>query len=246
MEIYRHFAMVYDAFMGSTPYKEWAGYIDKALHDQGVPAGGTVLDLACGTGTMALLMAQKGYDIIGVDASADMLSEAYQKSSGIYSDILFLNQDMRYLDLYGTVDAAYATCDALNYLLTDEDFITVLKKIATFLNPKGIFIFDLKTDCKYRQLGSNTYRDDNIQASYLWKNHYDPQTCINEYNVRFFIEGGGTFEEVHRQRAYSTEAVTALAEQAGMQIIFTEDNYTTNPPGADSARITYGCRPNKH
>lgn len=250
--IYRHFATVYDAFMGIVPYEEWAGYIDKALRGNGVPTGATVLDLACGTGTMAALMAQKGYEIIGVDASADMLSEAYRKCSeiGIGNDInrdisraiLFLNQDMRDLDLYGTVSAAYATCDAMNYLLTDEDFIIVLKKVAMFLEPDGVFVFDLKTDYKYRELGENTYQDDNARASYIWKNHYDPKTCINAYNVRFFVEGGGTFEEVHRQRAYSTEAVTAMANEAGLRVVLIEDNYTEEPPNSDSTRLTYTCK----
>ena len=248
MNVYRHFAQVYDAFMADIPYEQWAGYIDEVLRSYGVPPGGLVLDLACGTGTMAFLMVQNGYELIGVDVSADMLSEATAKMYEKGLHILFLNQDMRALDLYGTVDAVYSSCDGLNYLLTEADFEKVLTNVALYLNPGGIFVFDLKTDSKYRQLGDNIYYDNIGIASYQWKNHYNPDTNINEYQVQFFFQQEGqdkesiSFLETHYQRAYSTEKVIDLVKKSGFKALSIFDNYAYNPARSDSERLTYVAR----
>ncbi|MCL2399052.1 MAG: class I SAM-dependent methyltransferase [Defluviitaleaceae bacterium] len=247
MDMYRHFSRVYDIFMDAVPYRQWAGYIDEMLQNHNVPSNSLLLDLGCGTGTVTFMMAQKGYELIGVDASADMLSEASAKMHKKGYNILFLNQDILELDLYGTVDAAYSICDTLNYILTEEEFEKALKNVALYLNPGGIFIFDLKTDNKYRKLGSNTYHDiagKYNNASYVWKNHYNPSTGINEYKVQFFLKGEENFLEVHRQRAYSTESVTLMAQKTGLQVLSIFDNYTCNPAPEDSERVTYLCRLN--
>ena len=236
MDIYRHFAGVYDAFMTDMPYQHWAGYIHNEFCINGVPKDGLVLDLACGTGTMAFLMSKKGYDIIGVDASEDMLSEAYSKDYD--KTPLFLKQDMRSLDLYGTIDAAYSSCDGMNYLLTEEDFLQTLKQVVLFLNPGGIFVFDLKMAYRYKILGNGTYHDDVEDASYIWKNKYNPDTCINEYKVHFFA-GDQDFVEMHQQRAYSDEVVRNLIKKAGMQVLSVTDNYTNTPAKENSERLTY-------
>jgi len=238
MSIYQHFARVYDIFMADTPYEQWAGYIDEIFHRYGVLQNGLILDLACGTGTMAFLMSKKGYDVIGVDASEDMLSEAYQKKLSLDGP-LFLNQDMRALDLYGTIDAAYSCCDGMNYLLTEEDFLLVLRNVALFLNPGGIFIFDLKMDKRYQNLGDGTYYDDTEDASYIWKNHYDPVSCTNEYRVEFFLNNGDSFTETHKQRAYKMECVKELAKTAGFQMLAVTKAYSDNPASEDNGRVTF-------
>ena len=248
--LYRQFAQVYDIFMSAVPYKRWAGYISEMLQSHGIAPGALVLDVACGTGTMAFLMAEKGYEMIGVDASADMLSEALNKKNKQDKkdnkitkkkgrNILFLNQDILALDLYGTVDAAYSTCDALNYIMTDDDFEKVLRNVLLFLNPGGIFIFDLKTETKYRQLGNSTYHDSSRNASYIWKNRYDADTMINEYHVKFFVDGKESFSETHRQRAYTIKTITDLAQQAGFNVQAVKDNYTYDPVRPESERATY-------
>ena len=234
MNVYGQFAQVYDMFMKNVPYKQWADYIQTKLKAHNVPDGGLILDLACGTGTLALLMEQMGYDIIGVDSSADMLSEARNKTSSI----LLLRQNMLELDLFGTIDAAYSTCDAMNYLLCEDDFINVLKKVKMFLNPGGIFIFDIKSEYKYNMLGNNTYNDSAGSASYLWKNSYDKESCINEYNVRFFLSST-RFTEVHKQRAYSVNDVKTMASITGFEISEIQDNYTANVINDLSERITF-------
>ena len=244
MDIYRHFSQVYDVFMDDIPYERWAGYIDEVFGSHGVPTGGLILDLACGTGTMAFLMAQKGYELIGVDLSANMLSEAYIKMQEKGLHILFLNQDMRALDLYGTVDAAYCLCDSFNYMISEDDFEKALKNVSLYLNPGGVFVFDLKTESKYSQMGNNTYYDDIGDASYVWNNRYDTNTGINEYEVQFFLKCGMeslTFSEAHRQRSYNANTVEILMQRAGLEMVSVSDNYTQNQPHPDSERLTYVC-----
>ena len=243
--LYQQFAYVYDSFMSSqVPYLRWVSYIDEVFASLGVPAGALVLDAACGTGTMAFLMSQRGYNLIGVDSSADMLSEAFNKmeKKNKSRDILFLNQDILALDLYGTVNAAYSTCDAFNYLLTEESFENALKNIKLFLNngkKPAVFIFDLKTVEKYRRLGSNTYRSSNAEASYVWSNHFDEVTGINKYHVEFTLNGGESFTETHRQRAYGMDTVTEIAVRAGFGVIAITDNYTHKAVRDGCERMTF-------
>lgn len=248
MDMYKNFSRVYDIFMDTIPYRQWSAYIDEMLQSHGVPSKGLLLDIGCGTGTISFLMAQKGYELIGIDSSEDMLSEAYDKMHDKGHTILFLHQNILNLDLYGTVDAAYSVCDTFNYILTEEDFEKALKNVALYLNPGGIFIFDLKTHYKYQNLGSNTYHDTSGRfnsASYIWKNHYDPSTGINEYRVQFFVKGEESFSEIHRQKAYATKTVETIASKAGLEVVETFDNYTCNPPSKTSDRITYLCRLNE-
>ena len=243
--LYRRFAYVYDSFMSTqVPYLRWVSYIDEVFASLGVPPGALVLDAACGTGTMTFLMANRGYNLIGVDSSADMLSEALNKmdKKNKSRDILFLHQDILALDLYGTVNAAYSTCDAFNYLLTEDDFEKALKNVKLFLSngkKPAVFIFDLKTVERYRQLGSNTYRSSNADASYVWINHFDEATGINKYHVEFTLTGGETFIETHRQRAYGMDTVTEIAERAGYSVIAITDNYTLKAVRPGCERMTF-------
>ena len=119
MEAYTDFAAVYDLFMEETPYQEWKERIVELLKEHGIHDG-LVLDLGCGTGTMTELLGREGYDMIGVDASCDMLDVAVKKRESSGLDILYLCQDMRELELYGTVRAVVCICDGLNYLLDRE------------------------------------------------------------------------------------------------------------------------------
>ena len=148
MEAYTGFAAVYDTFMDNVPYEEWCGYIKSLLMEQGVKEG-LVLDLGCGTGSLAELLSAAGYDMIGVDASEEMLELAYEKKAVSGSDILYLCQDMRELELYGTVEAVISVCDCMNYILEYEDLVQVFRLVNNYLDPGGVFIFDLNTKYKY-------------------------------------------------------------------------------------------------
>ncbi|MCL1997470.1 MAG: class I SAM-dependent methyltransferase [Turicibacter sp.] len=226
--------------MKNVPYGAWCSYVDKIFKKFDVC--GDVLDLACGTGTMAYKMAKKGYNIIGVDNSADMLSEANFKKYKLGADsglIMLIKQDMLKLDLYGTVAAAYSTCDTLNYLLTEEDFLAALKNVALFLEMGGVFIFDLKTEETFRDIGNKMYKDTlDDGGSYEWKNEY--KNGINTYMLNFTTKENGTFAEIHHQRPYRLDVVLQLLKEANFTAYAT-DNYTDSPPTKESRRITYVC-----
>ena len=139
MQPYTGFASVYDLFMDNVPYEEWTDYVVHLLKKYGVEQG-IVLELGCGTGSMTSRLSARGYDMIGIDSSEEMLSIAREKSSG-KEDILYLCQDMRNFELYGTVAAVVSVCDSMNYILTEEDLLEVFRLVNNYLDPRGIFIF---------------------------------------------------------------------------------------------------------
>jgi len=239
MEIYRGFAEIYDIFMEDMPYSSWADFIAETLESHGIKKGSIILDMACGTGKMTFLLADKGYDMIGADISVDMLSEAYKKLAG--RPIIFLNQDMRELDLYGTIDAACCTCDSINYLTKEEDVRLAFKSVSLFLNPGGIFIFDLKTAANYKKMGNETYYDERGSMSYEWINSFDAETGINKYEVQFFLPGE-TFSETHIQRAYDIKTIEKLTKSANLEIINVFDEYTCKAADEDCKRYTFVCK----
>ena len=142
LEAYTGFAAVYDIFMDNVPYEEWGEYIHSLLKDRGIEDG-ILLDLGCGTGTMTEKLADYGYDMIGVDNSEEMLAEAVEKREQSGRSILYLNQDMREFELYGTVRAVISLCDTMNYLTEYDDLVNVCRLVNNYLDPNGIFLFDL-------------------------------------------------------------------------------------------------------
>jgi len=243
MELYKGFASIYDELMTNTPYEKWGRYIDDTLqkrlsHNKETPL---VLDLACGTGSMTMFLAKKGYDMIGVDASIDMLASAQQKSFDTGHNILFLAQDMRRLDLYGTIDAAVCVCDGINYILTPEELNAVFKRVRLFLNPGGLFIFDMNTEYKFKELlGQRSFESKSKSGTaYELDNSYNESTKINEYHVLFHPKGEASFTEIHKQRAYATNDVLSMLADAGFSNVSANHEYTDEPPKPESERITY-------
>ena len=156
MDAYTGFAAVYDMFMDNIPYGEWCGYLTGLLREQGI-ADGLVLDLGCGTGTMTRLLAAEGYDMIGVDVSGEMLEIAMESEESKPRGILYLQQDMREFELYGTVRAIVSICDSMNYLMEYDELVQVFRLANNYLDPGGVMIFDLNTIYKYRdELGEQT------------------------------------------------------------------------------------------
>ena len=191
MEAYGKFAQVYDLFMDNVDYEKWADYIEKHLKDQGIEEG-LVLDLGCGTGAMTGLLAQKGYDMIGVDKSEEMLAEAMKKKTESGMDILYLLQDMQEFELYGTVRAVVSVCDSLNYITEKEELLEVFRLVNNYLDPKGIFLFDMNTVHKYRDiLGDTTIAENRDEGSFIWENSYDPEEKINVYMTGSIFAKGG-------------------------------------------------------
>ena len=243
MEAYTGFAQVYDTFMDNVPYDEWGEYLVSLLKKYGVEDG-LVLDMGCGTGAMTRYLDARGYDMTGIDVSEDMLTIAKEKSS---PDILYLLQDMREFELYGTMRAAVSICDSMNYILEEDDLLRVFSLVNNYLDPGGIFIFDLNTVYKYQEiLGEQTIAEDREECSFIWDNFYDEEEMINEYDLTVFVqEEGDLFRrycETHYQRAYSLETVRALIEKAGMEVLAIYDAFTYNKPKPDSERVYFVAR----
>lgn len=246
MEAYGEFARVYDIFMDNVDYDAWASYLTKSLKEYGV-CDGLVLELGCGTGTMTELLAESGYDMIGVDNAEEMLAEAMEKREESGHDILYLLQDMEEFELYGTVRAVISVCDSLNYITEEEDLLHVFSLVNNYLDPKGTFIFDMNTVYKYREMLGNTIIAENREeGSFIWENEYDEETGMNIYGLTLFLpREDGLYEkteEVHYQKAYSEEKIKELLEKAGMEVVAVYDAYTKNPASAESGRLTFVAR----
>lgn len=241
MDAYTSFASVYDMFMDNIPYEEWCAYLTSLLREYGVKDG-IVLDLGCGTGSLTELLAKQGYDMIGVDFSEDMLQIAMEKRMQSGLPILYLQQDMREFELYGTVRAVVSICDSMNYILEYGDLVQVFRLVNNYLDPGGIFIFDLNTEYKYREiLGQSTIAEDREESSFIWDNDYDEEERINEYDLTLFIREEGElyrkYQETHFQRAYSLKEVEAAVKEAGMEFVTAYDAFTRKMPDETSERI---------
>ncbi len=249
MEAYSSFAQVYDLFMDNVPYEEWSTYLIGRLKEHGVEDG-LVLDLGCGTGKMTRLLEKAGYDMVGIDYSEEMLGIAReQQFEDADSSILYLLQDMRELELDGTVRAVVSICDSMNYILEDEELEQVFRAVNRYLDPKGMFIFDLNTLYKYRDLlGETTISENREEGSFIWDNYFDEEEMVNEYDLTLFIREKGDlyrkYEETHFQRAYTLERVKELLEKAGMEFVAAYDAFTKEPVKENSERIYVIAREN--
>lgn len=261
LEAYTDFAGVYDTFMDDTPYQEWADFLTGLIEKYGI-SGRThdtdvtnekdeilrserdlVLDLGCGTGTLTELLYQKGYDMIGVDNSQDMLNIALAKREETGSEILYLCQDMRELDLYSTIGTVISVCDSVNYLLEDDEVQDTFSLVNNYLYPGGLFIFDFNTVYKYEQvIGDTTIAENREECSFIWENYYHEEERINEYDLTIFVKEDDSehfrrFTETHFQRGYTLEEMKGFVEQAGMEVVLVLDAETHKAPTDDSERI---------
>ena len=245
MEAYTSFAAVYDTLMHNVPYEGWGGYIHSLLCRYGVKDG-LVLDLGCGTGTMTEILAGYGYDMIGVDNSGDMLELAMEKRLASGHDILYLLQDMREFELYGTVRAVVSVCDSVNYITEPEELAEVFRLVNNYLDPGGLFLFDFNTEYKYREvMGDCTIAEDRGDCSFIWDNCYYEEEKINEYDLTLFIREGSDdngalyrkYRETHFQRGYTLEEIRELLSSAGLVFQAAYDMDTGEAAWEKSERI---------
>ena len=246
MNAYTGFAQVYDLFMDDVPYDKWCGRITAALKERDID-GGLVLDLGCGTGSLTERLAAAGYDMIGVDSSDEMLEIAYSKKMESGADILYLCQDMREFELYGTVRAVVSVCDALNYATGEGELLTVFRLVCNYLDDDGVFIFDMNTLYKYREiLGENVFAENRDEGSFIWENYFDPETGINEYDLTFYIRGADgrydRFEETHFQRAYEIPRITELLDEAGFAVDSMDDSDSGDAVSDQTLRVLFTAR----
>ena len=259
MDAYRDFAYVYDELMDETPYGEWCDTIAGLVEQYGVSkpdreAEGPleaernlVVDLGCGTGTLTQMLYDLGYDMIGVDCSEEMLSVAMEKKERSGSQILYLLQDMRELELYSTVGTVVSVCDSLNYILEEDELLTVFRLVDNYLYPGGLFIFDFNTVYKYEQvIGDATIAENREDCSFIWENYYSSEEELNEYDLTVFVQEEGDrfrrFTETHYQRGYTAEQMAGLAALAGMEVVEMIDADTHGPVRPESERICIAAR----
>ena len=241
MDKYTDFAPVYDILMDHIPYDEWAEYMDNILKRHGID-NGLVLELGCGTGAMTRRMAAKGYDMIGIDISEEMLSLAKERSEGKEDGILYLCQDMREFELYGTVKAVFCVCDSINYMLSSQDLSKVFRHVGNYLDPGGLFIFDMDTAYLYEEiLGDNTNIMKHEAGDFIWENTYYPEEMINEVELTLFLKQENSLyrkhKETHVRRTYDVDTIKRLLDSTGLDMICAYHELTDEEPRSDSERI---------
>ena len=203
-----------------------------------------IVELGCGTGSFTEILAKKGYDIIGTDISSDMLNIARNKAMEQGLNIMYLEQDMRELDLYCTAGTIVSVCDSVNYVLEDEELIETFKLVNNFLFPKGVFIFDFNTLHKYRDvIGDATIAENREDCSFIWENYYHEEEHVNEYDLTIFVklskdeEIFRKFTETHYQRGYTLEEMKGFVAAAGLEFVTAIDADNHKEPDEESERI---------
>lgn len=245
MSRYGAFAEYYDSLTSNVSYDETAKYVADILDENGIKKG-ILLDLACGTGTMSVQMAKRGYEVIGIDNSPEMLSEAREKAYEAKEDILFLCQDMCNIDLYGTVECTICLLDSLNHLESEEELQAAFEGVSLFTVPGGLFIFDVNTQYKHKYvLGNNTFVYDNDDVYCVWQNEYDDESKTVEIFLDFFEEENGLYRrssEYFTECAFSDETIRRLLKEAGFSNVKAYGELSRNAPSETEERIFYVAR----
>lgn len=224
MEIYEGFASIYDQAMDNIPYLDWCEDICSYLKKQGLE-GGRICELGSGTGAMTELLAMRGYEMLGVDISESMLQVALEKKMEKDLDILYVQQDMRELELHTPMDVILSICDSINYMLSEQDLEQVFESVHDNLKEDGYFIFDVKTAYCFRHIiGSQVWAEQNEDTSYIWENYFYEENNTNEYVLTIFQRESDSnlyrrIEEAHYQKVYELELLEALLEKAGMKVV---------------------------
>ena len=245
-------AGAYDKINSEIDYSKWADFFEKCFEKYSTQKPEIVLDLACGTGTMTVEMAKRGYDMIGVDGSIDMLSEAYSKDS---AGVLYLCQDMREFELYGTVGATLCCLDSLNYLIEDGDLQKVLSLVHNYSDPDALFLFDMNTPYKFENVyGDNSYIFENSEedsASFFcgWQNYYDRESKICNFYLTVFEEGenGEYFrsDEQQSERCYDVAEVNEILEKTGFEPLGVFSDFEFSELSENSERAYFVARVKK-
>jgi SAM-dependent methyltransferase len=245
VKIYSNFAYYYDRLMKDIDYGKWADYTVELFKKYGIEPS-LVLDLGCGTGSFCIEMSAKGYEMIGVDLSPDMLSCARMKSIKKGADILFLNQDMISFELYGTVDAAVCLMDSMNYITRRKDVEKVLKLVNNYLNPNGLFIFDINSQYKFENiLADNVFYSVEDDISYIWQNSFDKTKSLCRFDLTFFVKSGRLYErfdEMHYEKAFTVDKLKLSIEAAGLELCAVYGEFGFSFPGKTCERIFFVCR----
>ena len=247
MSSYEFLAGCYDAFTYDVDYAAWADYIEKHFKRRGLP-GKTVLDLACGTGSLTRELALRGYEMIGVDLSPEMLAEAAEKNRDVGEvPPMFLCQPMEQLDLYGTIDACVCCLDSVNYVTAPKKLQRAFARVHLFLMPGGLFLFDMNTPEKLEGLDGQVFLDETEDAYCVWRAEYSRRSKICSYFMDIFQLDPETGqwergEELHRERAYTISELTGYLEQAGFRNIQVFGDLKLRRPKPGEGRVFFAAR----
>ena len=245
MSAYEALAGVYDALTGDVGYEKRADYIEKLFLKSRVPVH-TVLDLACGTGSMTALLTERGYELIAVDESPDMLAAAREKASDLTGEPpVFLNQSMEALDLYGTVDAAICCLDSLNYLAGPREVQKTFQRLHLFISPGGLLVFDINSAAMLRDLDGQVFLDEQEDVYCVWRPEFEKRSRVCTYWIDIFTRRtDGAWErsvEQHRQKAYEVEELRAWLLEAGFTHIRTYGDCRMSAPREGENRIYFSA-----
>lgn len=242
MQAYTVFAKVYDKFMAEIPYGLWADRIGGCLAARGI-SDGALLELGCGTGSFTMLMAKKGYDVTGTDISPYMLGQAKRRFSGSGLTVRFEQQDMRALETERLYRAAVSVCDSVNYLRDTFDLQSAFEGVFRLLEKGGIFVFDLKTESFYRNLGNSVFTDENNSGRYIWENDYDAAQKDNYYYMTFYLKSlfglYRRYTEEHVQHVFTDEEIKSVAAKCGFCAAEVYGEDLKSPPDRDAGRVYY-------
>lgn len=241
MSGYGEFAEVYDLLTFNVPYDDLADYYARILKLYG--AGTRVLDIGCGTGNLTVRLAKRGFEMIGADASTEMLTIAAGKSS----EVMWICQDMENVDIGGTVDAVISTLDSINHLETSEAILQCFCRTADCLESGGLFAFDVNTVFKHREiLGDNTFVYDVDGVYCVWQNTYDKRDNGVDIELDLFFEnedgsysrGGESFREI----ALSSDEYCRLLEEAGFKVVNVWEYQTFDKPSDNSEKYMIAAK----
>ena len=243
---YGPLAGCYDELTYDVDYPRWADYIEKHFARRHIP-GRTVLDLACGTGSLTRELARRGYEMIGVDQSPEMLAQAAEKNRGVSPiEPIFLCQSMEKLDLYGTIDACVCCLDSVNYVTDPKKLERAFGRVRLFLMPGGLFLFDVNTPEKLEGLDGQVFLDETEDAYCVWRAEWSKRSRTCTYFMDLFrLEENGLWrreEELHRERAYPVDQLTAMLERTGFSDIRTYAVFQFRPPAPGAQRIFFTAR----
>lgn len=247
MKEYGFLAGCYDELTADVDYERWADYMEKQFRRISRPVH-TVLDLACGTGTLSCLLARRGYEMIGADFSPDMLSVAAEKAEELEAGTvkpIFLCQRMDKLDLYGTVDACVCMLDSVNHVTRPAQLKEAFRRVHLFLEPGGLFLFDCYTPHRLAELDGGLFIDETEDAYCVWRTEFSPRRRIATYAMDIFRRDGEVWlrdGEVHEEYAYSPEELTCFLEEAGFVSIRQYGNLKLRAPGEREDRIFFTAR----
>lgn len=244
---YGFLAPSYDALTRDVDYEGLCDYLERQFRRARCPVK-TVLDLACGTGSLTWLLARRGYETIGVDLSGEMLAQARDKGGADFAGIvpLFLQQSMDKLDLYGTIDACVCCLDSVNYVTRPALLRRAICRVHTFLMPGGVFLFDARTPQALAAMDGQMFLDEDEDTYCVWQGEFSPKRRICTYYMDVFRREAGESwsrgQEEHREYAYTLDELTGMLQEAGFVDIKCYGGRTRRPPKSEDDRVFFFAR----